>query len=109
MAVSVDQVPQGVRLEPLQSLALWASPGGRFCPGHLHSWSGIRQVYPTGMLPRWRWNLPVNVGDVHSIPELGRCPGEGNGNPLQYFCLENPTDSLAGTEPGGYSPWGCKE
>ena len=27
-----------------------------------------------------------------SIPELGRSPGEGNGNPLQYSCLENPTD-----------------
>ena len=27
-----------------------------------------------------------------SIPELGRSPGEGNGNPLQYSCLENPMD-----------------
>ena len=31
-----------------------------------------------------------NVGDLGSIPGLGRCPGEGNGNPLQYSCLENP-------------------
>ena len=31
-----------------------------------------------------------NVGDPGSIPELGRYPGEGNGNPLQYSCLENP-------------------
>ena len=30
-----------------------------------------------------------NVGDQHSIPESGRSPGEGNGNPLQYSCLEN--------------------
>ena len=37
-------------------------------------------------------NLPVNVGDVTSIPELGRFPGEGNGNPLQYSCLGNPID-----------------
>ena len=29
------------------------------------------------------------VGDPGSIPGLGRCPGEGNGNPLQYSCLEN--------------------
>ena len=29
-----------------------------------------------------------NVGDLGSIPGLGRCPGEGNGNPLQYACLE---------------------
>ena len=31
-----------------------------------------------------------NAGDPGSIPELGRHPGEGNSNPLQYFCLENP-------------------
>ena len=33
-----------------------------------------------------------NAGDPGSIPGLGRCPGEGNGNPLQYSCLENPID-----------------
>ena len=36
-------------------------------------------------------NLPVNVGDERDadlIPGLGRSPGEGNGNPLQYSCLE---------------------
>ena len=33
-----------------------------------------------------------NAGDLGSIPRLGRSPGEGNGNPLQYSCLENPTD-----------------
>ena len=33
-----------------------------------------------------------NAGDLGSIPELGRSPGEGNGNPLQYSCLENPMD-----------------
>ena len=31
-----------------------------------------------------------NVGDLGSIPGLGRFPGEGHGNPLQYSCLENP-------------------
>ena len=36
-----------------------------------------------------------NVGDLGSIPGLGRSPGEGNGNPLQYYCLENPMDSGA--------------
>ena len=38
-------------------------------------------------------NLPTNAGDlrdVGSIPELGRSPGEGNGNPPQYSCLEKP-------------------
>ena len=33
-----------------------------------------------------------NVGDLGSIPVSGRSPGEGNGNPLQYSCLENPMD-----------------
>ena len=33
-----------------------------------------------------------NTGDSGLIPELGRSPGEGNGNPLQYSCLENPMD-----------------
>ena len=33
-----------------------------------------------------------NAGDPTSIPRSGRSPGEGNGNPLQYSCLENPTD-----------------
>ena len=37
-------------------------------------------------------NPPVNAGDVGSITGLGRSPGEGNGNPLQYSCLENPMD-----------------
>ena len=33
-----------------------------------------------------------NAGDLGSIPGSGRSPGEGNGNPLQYYCLENPMD-----------------
>ena len=33
-----------------------------------------------------------NVGDLGSTPGLGRSPGEGNGHPLQYTCLENPMD-----------------
>ena len=34
-------------------------------------------------------NLPTNAGDAGSIPELGRSPIGGDGNPLQYSCLEN--------------------
>ena len=47
-----------------------------------------------------------NVGDLGSIPELGRSPGGGHGNPLQYSWLENPRGqrSLVGS-----SPWGRKE
>ena len=36
-----------------------------------------------------------NAGDHGSIPGLGRAPGEGNGNPLQHSCLENPMDGGA--------------
>ena len=43
-----------------------------------------------------------NAGDPGSIPGLGRSAGEGNGDPLQYYCLESPMDR-------GYSPWGRKE
>ena len=37
-------------------------------------------------------NLPAKAGGVGLIPELGRSPGGGNGNPLQYSCWENPMD-----------------
>ena len=43
-------------------------------------------------------NLPANAGDekdVGLIPESGRAPGGGNGNPFQYSCLENPMDRVA--------------
>ena len=48
-------------------------------------------------------NLPANArnaGDEGSIPGLERSPGEGNGNPLQYFCLENPVGR------GAWRTWG---
>ena len=41
--------------------------------------------------------LPANAGDIESILGSGRSPGEGNGNPVQYSCLENPLNK----EPGG--------
>ena len=37
-------------------------------------------------------NPTANSGDTGSIPQSGRSPGEGNGNPFQYSCLENPMD-----------------
>ena len=39
--------------------------------------------------------VPANAGDLGSIPGSGRSPAEGNGNPLQYSCLENPMDREA--------------
>ena len=43
-----------------------------------------------------------NVGDPGLILGSGKSPGEGNGNPLHFSCLENSTDR-------NYNPWGCKE
>ena len=45
-------------------------------------------------LPWWlsAKNLPTSAGDAGSISGLGRFPGEGNGNPLEYSCLENSMD-----------------
>ena len=53
-------------------------------------------------------NVPANVGDVRdasSTPGLGRFPGGGHGNPLQYSCLEN---SHGQRSLAGYSLWGLK-
>ena len=47
-----------------------------------------------------------NVGDLGLIPGLGRSPGGGHGNPLQYSRLENPCGQWSLE---GYSPWGRKE
>ena len=62
----------------------------------LHDWQYIYfyfyhhvLVFPGGSVVK---NLPANAGDASSVPEIGRSPGEGNGNPLQYSCLENPMD-----------------
>ena len=47
------------------------------------------QVFPHSSVGK---ESACNAGDPGSIPELGRFPGEGNGNPLQYSCLENPME-----------------
>ena len=58
-------------------------------------------VFPGVMYGCESWTMKkvkasaCNAGDLGSIPGLGRFPGEGNGNPLQYSCLENPMDGGA--------------
>ena len=47
------------------------------------------QVFTGGSLVK---SPPANEGDAGLTPELGRSPGGGHGNPLQYSCLENPMD-----------------
>ena len=65
---------------------------------HILGLTGGTVVYP-----------PSNAGDsgdIGLIPGSGRSPGERNGNPLQYSCLENPMDRRA---LAGYSAWGHKK
>ena len=64
-----------------------ARPGSRVT-GHT-MFSGPILGFPGGSVVK---NPPANAGDTGLIPGSGRSPGEGNGNPLQYFCLENPMD-----------------
>ena len=49
----------------------------------------VEEGFPGGSVVK---NLPTNAGGTGSIPGWGRCPGEGNGNPLQYSHLGNPMD-----------------
>ena len=52
------------------------------------------ETFPGGSMVK---NLSVNAGNTGSIPGSERSPGEGNGNPLQCSCLENPMDRGAWT------------
>ena len=47
----------------------------------------LSRGFPGGSVVK---NPPANAGDLDSMPELGGSPGEGNDNPLKYFCLRNP-------------------
>ena len=61
-----------------------------FLPSWDLSLVGQKRGFPGGSVVKY---LPANAGDAGSIPGFGRSPGEGNGNPLQYSCLENFMDS----------------
>ena len=58
----------------------------------MNEWGRSLQDFPGGSDGK---ASAYNVGDPVSIPGLGRSPGEGNGNLLQYSCLENPMDGEA--------------
>ena len=75
-----------------------------------HYWSGILD-YPIPVFLGYPGSSggkesACNVGDLGLIPGLGRSPGGGNGNPLQYSCLEKPCGKR---NLEGYSLWGHKE
>ena len=75
----------------------------------------IKIIYSTSSLSQIQTNIPggsegkasaCNAGDLGSIPGSGRSPGEGNGNPLQYSCLEKSHGLRSLVD---YSPWDRKE
>ena len=72
---------------------LWATTTSRNHPHFEISlaehWSNLQMGFPGGSEVKVS---ACNVGDLGSTPGSGRSPGEGNGNPLQYSCLENPMD-----------------
>ena len=82
-------------------------PGLKGFEHHLTAWemsTAVQQCEHSLALPFFGIDFPggsdgkafaYNAGDLGSIPGLGRSPGEGNGNPLQYSCLENPMDGGA--------------
>ena len=67
---------------------------------HKEMW--IRGGFPGSTVVK---NPPANAGDAGSIPGSGRFPGVGNGNPLQYPCLEN---SISRGPLADYSPRSCR-
>ena len=52
----------------------------------------VQSTQGTSLVAQMVKKLPANAGDPDSIPGSGRFPGEGNGSPLQYSCLENSMD-----------------
>ena len=54
---------------------------------YIYMYVKLNQGFPGGSVVK---NLPAVAGDTGSVSESGRSPGEGNDNPLQYSCLENP-------------------
>ena len=90
-----------------------AGHGGAKNQTRLSNWPATKRGYLGGSVVK---NPPANAGEPDSIPRLGRSPGEGNGNPRQHSCLENPMDRRAwrATVPGvaksriRLSDWACK-
>ena len=69
---------------------MWWKPGNK-----IH-----RHYIVKGLLWWLSKKSTCNAGDLGSIPGLGRSPGEGPGNPLQYSCLENPCGLVGYIVPG---------
>ena len=74
--------------------------------GKTTAWLDRPLTFRTSICSSFGKESACNAGDLGSIPGLGRSPGEGNGNPHQYSCLENPHGQRSLV---GYSTWDCKE
>ena len=97
----------GIKLTSLESPALageffttaWYTDLVLNCPHTGNNMASIQICYPnfTRGFPDGSDSKEsaCNVGDLRSVPGLGRSPGGGHGNPLQYSCLENPMDKGA--------------
>ena len=81
---------------------VWASSGRWWMTGMLQSTGSERVRHD--WVSEWIKNPPAML-EIQEM--LGRSPGGGHGNPLQYSCLENPMDR--GAQWATVSPWGCKE
>ena len=90
----------------LLNFLLWI--GVEFCKTFslcLLGWSQVLLIWGILLMSFWTKHSSVgkssacNAGDLGLVPGSGRSPGEGNGNPLQYSCLENPMDRGAWQAP----------
>ena len=81
--------PVSLSSPAMQAASLPLAPPGK--PQHIHT-TNIKWGFPGGLHSK---EFACNAGDPGSIPGSGRSPGEGNGNPLQHSCLENPMDGEA--------------
>ena len=85
---------QKIKPHDIYLLLLWIDPSIICCKLIILYITIKIQLHNTGSFPGGSDSKEsaCNVGDPVSIPRSGRSPGEGNGNPLQYSCLENPMD-----------------
>ena len=99
----VGKIPWRRKWQPTPEFLPGGSHGQRRLAGHgpciAKSWTRLSDFTFTFTLIRFDFpggsdgkESAYNAGDPGSIPGLGRFPGEGNGNPLQDYCLENPMD-----------------
>ena len=79
----------GKQWKQCQTLFFWASKSLQMVSAAMKLKDAYSLDFPGGSDGKVS---AYNVGNLGSIPGSGRSPGEGNGNPLQYSCLENPMD-----------------